>query len=394
MIRGRSVSYAVELGTSPEVTTHVQSDNPLQVLFVIGSHELNKGNYAAAIQVFKILSKKTASPRVKLELARSFYLDQQYQSSKQLFEEVQSDPRTPYTVKENIQFYLDEIDQILGTIEFGLSIVTDSNPRNFTNSHHIKIAGQTLTVIPPADNREVVGIRYNLDATKALIENGLLTSYLGVSYSDYPNSSFDLLNTDVGAILSFKKIRVLRLRLGLEESFYAGDHLYELPYLGFMLFPRPLYQYQINGEFKIGKFRVLDAHYLDAINMTLTTRLTKKLGRNVLVMSDFYLEDSIAEEDAYSYYGGSIGVSLDLPLFKVWRLKPYVSIGRRLYEEDDPFFDKARQDTRIMTGLIVKLDNLSVYGLTPSLGFTYEETISNIDYFSYDKIGFVFDLQL
>lgn len=392
-IGGRVALSAEKPAASSQFKFTAQTDDPLQILFLLGLHELTTGNYIAAVQVFKSLSLQTDSLRVKLELARALFLDLQYKQAKTLLEEVQSSPETPYPVKESIQFYLDQIDVVLGTIKYGLSIVTDSNPRNFTDSRRIKIAGKTLTLNPPSDNKDVVGIRYNLLATKALTDDGLLTGYLRTSYADFPNTSFDSLYADLGTILSFKKNRVLRIRLGLEESIYAGDHLYDFPYLGFMLFPRPLHQFQLHGEFKIGKLRVPDAPHLDALNFSLTTSLTRKVTDNSLATANIFLEHSITDERAYTYQGGSIGTSLDLPIFVVWRLKPYVTIGERLYKDRDPFFGKTRRDTRKTAGIVCKLDNLKMFGLTPALGITYEKNSSSLDYFSYDKVGFIFDLQ-
>ena len=392
-IGGRVALSAEKLAKSSEFSFTANTDDPRQVLFLLGLHELTTGNYIAAVQVFKSLSLQTDSLRVKLELARALFLDLQYAEAKILFEEIHANPEVPYPVKESIQFYLDQIDILLGTIKYGLSVVTDSNPRNFTSSRKIKIAGRTMTLQPPSDNKDIVGIRYNLYITKALTDDGLLTGYLKTSYLDFPNTTFDTINADIGTILSFKKNRVLRIRLGLEESYYAGDHLYDFPYLGFMLFPRPLHQFQLNGEFKIGKLRVPDASHLDALNFSLSTNLTRKVLTDSLVSTNIFLEHSITEERAYTYHSGSVGLSLDVPLFKVWRLKPYVSIGRRIYKDRDPFFGEARHDTRKTAGIICKLENLKIFGLTPALGITYEENDSNLDYYSYDKVGFVFDLQ-
>ena len=392
-IGGRVASCAEKPAASSEFSFTAPTDDPLQILFLLGLHELSTGNYIAAVQVFKSLSLQTDSPRVKLELARALFLDLQYKEAKKLFEQILADSKTPYPVKESIQFYLDQIDILLGTIKYGLSVVTDSNPRNFTSSRKIKIAGRTMTLQPPSDNKDIVGIRYHMYITRALTDDGLLTGYFKTSYLDFPNTTFDTINADIGTILSFRKNRVLRIRLGLEESYYAGDHLYDFPYLGFMLFPRPLHQFQLNGEFKIGKLRVPDASHLDALNFSLSTNLTRRVTAHSLASVNIYLEHSIAEERAYTYHSGSIGPSLDLPIFTVWRLKPYVSIGRRIYKDRDPFFGEARHDTRKTAGIVCKLDNLKIFGLTPAVGITYEENDSNLDYYSYDKVGFIFDLQ-
>ncbi len=391
-VGGRVVLYAAESNTSSEFTITTQSDDPLQILFLVGLHELTRGNYVAAIQVFESLTKQTESPRVKLELARAFFLDRQYEPAKKFFEEVQSDPDLPYVVIENIQFYIDEIDSVLGSMKFSISIVTDSNPRSFTDSREIRIAGEVLTVEPPSDNKKIVGARYTLSAAKALTGNAALRGYFNTSFTDYPNQSFDRCVADAGLLISFKKKRFLRLRFGLEEAFYAGDHLYEFPYVGFMLFPKPLYQFQMNTELKIGKFRVPNASYLDATNLSLTTNLYKELSDTVFSTADIYLENSIADEDAYSYYGGSIGLSLYLPLFSMWELRPYASIGRRLYGGDDPFFGEIRKDTRKSAGVSLDLNNIEFFGFLPRVGVLYEETNSNIDYYSYDKVVFIFQL--
>ena len=392
-IGGRVASAVEKSQSSSEFTLKTQTDDPRQILFLLGQHELKTGNYVAAVQVFRSLAEQTDSPRVKLELARALFLDLQYAEAKELFEKIHADSKTPYPVKESIQFYLDQIDILMGTIKYGLSVITDSNPRNFTSSRKIKIAGRTMTLQPPSDNKKIVGIRYHVYFTKAFTDDGLLTGYCKTSYLDFPNTTFDTFNVDLGTIISFKKNRVLRIRLGLEESYYDGDHLYDFPYLAFMIFPRPLHQFQLNGEFKVGKLRVPDARHLDAFNVSLSTNITRKVTARSLVSLNVYLEHSIADERAYTYHGGSIAPGLDVPIFTVWRLKPYVSIGRRIYKDRDPFFGEARHDTRKTAGVICKLENLKLFGLTPAFGVTYEENDSNLDYYSYDKVGFVFDLQ-
>lgn len=389
MIVGRGFVYADDYFLNSEDSIRTTSADPLQILFEVALHEINKGNFSAAIAVLESLDVKTQSPRVQLELARALFLDRRYQSAKEAFEMVLQRPDIPWAVKENIHRYLKEIDSNLGFIKFGFSIVSDSNPRNFTDSRQIRIAGQPLYIIPPKDNKEIVGVRYTVSGARAILDTGSLVGYLNASYLDFANSQFDRWGVDAGLLLSFKSWPRFKLRAGLEESYYDQEHLYEFPYIGLIFIPQPADQFRLNGELKIGHLRVPNARYLDATNLSLTTKTSKKVTKKILTSADIYLEKSIADERAYSYYGGSLGIGLNMSIYRNWQIKPSVSLGRRLYEAEDPFFAKTRRDTRKQFGFTLKNGDLKVFGFVPEVGVTYDENVSNIDFYSYDKIGIV-----
>ncbi len=374
-------------GTAATITS--STNDPLQILFEIGVVELQKGNYASAADIFASLARKTKSSRVQLEYARALFLDRRYKTSKVVFEEVLQQPDIPWTVQENIHAYLELIESALGYLKFGLSLVSDSNPRNFTDSRQIVIAGQPLTIIPPEDNKQVIGLRYGFNAAKAITESASLAGYLDASFSDFSGSNFDRWGADFGLLLSPRSSPKLKYRVGLEESYYAKEHLYEFPYFGIRYTPQPLYQFRLNSELKIGQLGVPDADYLDATNLSLTTNVARQAASNIYTSGDLYLEKSIAEEDAYSYYGGALGLSLSFDFLQSWRVKPSTSLGKRLYEGEDPFFGETRNDTRFMVAITLQKINLDIFGYTPEVGLTYEETSSNIEYYSYSKFGII-----
>lgn len=92
---------------------------------------------------------------------------------------------------------------------------------------------------------------------------------------------------------------------------------------------------------------------------------------------------------AYAYYGGELGLGLGYALSQDWGLKPYASVGHRLYEADDPFFGETRRDTRFSTGVSVNKADLKVFGYVPEVELRYDETWSNLDFYSYDKVVFL-----
>lgn len=391
---GGGFIYAAPVSTEKEVVISSSATDPLQVLFEIGITELNKGNYKSAIDIFASLTEKTNSPRVQLELARALFLDRRYRQAEQAFQAVLLLPDIPWTVQENIRLYLEEIDSALGYLKFGFSLVSDDNPRNFTDSRQVVIAGQLLNVIQPEDNKKIHGVRYSLRGAKAITENGSLMGYFDATYSDFEGSNFDRWGTDLGLFLALRSLPKLKLRVGLEESFYNDEHHYEFPYFGLRFTPKPVYQFSLNSEFKIGRLRVPRASYLDATNLTLTTKISKSTFDGKLYTSgDLYLEKSTAGEAAYSYHGGSAGISLSFAFLQGWQLKPYLSVGRRFYEATDPLWGESRRDTREVFGIALKITDLKVFGLTPEVGISYEENSSNIEFYSYDKGNLVLNFK-
>ncbi len=364
----------------------------LQAQFILGGIALNNRDYEAAVAIFSDLLRKTNSPRVKLELARALFLAHRFKDAKQVFQEVLSERSIPWAVKQNVRLYLDEIDSTLGFVKFGLSFVSDSNPRNFTSSKEVMIAGQILNVVPLEDNREIRGIRYKMTTGKSFSDDGRMLGFFNLSFTDFEQSQFDLWTGDTGFIYAFESLPQLRSRTGFEYSEQGGTKQYDFPYTSLLYTPDPVQQFRLNHEFKIGRLHVPSAPHLNANNYTLTTNFTRALENGVLVKGDLSIEKSHAIEDPYSYYGGSVGFGADLPL-NSWGVELFGSVGKRLYEGIDPFFGAKRDDTRKRYGLMVSNKNIKFFNFMPEIGVIYKQNDSSLDFFSYDKINFVFSLK-
>ncbi len=388
-VAGSCRSYATPAPDGTEVTITTSISDPLEILFRIGLHETQQGNYPSAVKIFSSLAKQSPGPRIQLELARALFLDRRYQEAAEVFNDILARPDIPWTVQENIRAYLEAIDAALGYLRFGFSLISDNNPRNFTDSKEVKVAGQPLRVVEPEDNKEVTGVRYTLNAARVMTKSGWLTGYLNAHYSDFPSSQFDRWTADLGLFISMRALPKFKLRAGLEESYYGGDHLYEFPYLGFIYNPDPVLQFRSNTELKVGQLRVPDAGQYDATNLSLATVANRPLTEKIRVSGTLYLEKSIADEKAYAYYGGELGLGLGFALFQDWGLKPYASVGRRIYEADDPFFGDTRRDTRITAGLKLNKESFKVFGYVPELELRYDETRSNLDFYTFDKVVFL-----
>src|SRR5512139_1483071 len=226
LLTGPALAEEAPAGTAQE------RSNDYQARFLLGVDALRAGNPMRAAMIFEQLLADTGSPRVKLELARALFLLQDYERSEQLFREVLALPELPWRVGENIRVYLDEIDMATGYVRFSVGLVSDSNPRNFTNSREVFIGGQTLTVVPPGDNRQVYGARLSVRGYRPLDEKRRTTAYFTASYSDFPSYTFDRLTGDVGLAQAVPGVSWLKAKAGFEGARLDGHTLYRLPYVG------------------------------------------------------------------------------------------------------------------------------------------------------------------
>ncbi|HMM46395.1 MAG TPA: porin family protein [Thiobacillaceae bacterium] len=365
-----------------------------QARFLEGVEALHAGNPMRAATIFEPLLAETGSPRVKLELARALFLLGQYERSERLFREVLAQPDLPWRVGENIRAYLDEIDMATGYVRFSLGIVSDSNPRNFTSSREVMIGGQTLTVVPPEDNRSVHGVRLSVRGYRPLDEQHRTTAFFTASYSDFPARTFDRLTGDAGVAQTVPGVRWLKAKAGFEGSRLGGETLYRFPYVGALAAMAPSDGYRLLGEFKFGRLQVPEMPYLDAHNLFLIGKLAHPPAFGLAFSNEVTLERSETRESPYSYRGGGLGGTVVWPS-AAWdaRFTLYGSVGLRRYDAIDPIFGDRRSDTRYVASLDLLRPSLRIRGYRPQIGVVYEKTDSTLDFYSFSKLGLRFQLE-
>ena len=322
-------------------------DPEIQRAFVEGARLLQAGDYEAAASAFRELLKRTNSPRVKLELARTLFLSKRYRESRALFREVQLEPEIPWQVRDNIDGFIRTIDDIVGYVKFSASLVSDSNPRNITSQREFAIGGFRLTFQPPADNEKVTGLRYAVQAFRPLHEESGLTAYFTGSYLDYPTSALDRLTVDGGLAKELAGMDGPRLRAGVEAGTFGDKRLYEFPYLGYL---QPLSRspvHQVHAELKVGQVNFRHFGYLDADYASATLAGFRAVSQTVGLYLGGTVEDSRAREKAYSYYGATLAPGIAwLVTVPALLLKAELGLGRRRYADIDPLFGEERDDRR------------------------------------------------
>ena len=382
------LAQQVPAGTSQETGATYQAR------FLLGVEALHAGNPMRAAAIFEPLLAETGSPRVRLELARALYLLQNYERAEQLFREVLARPDLPWRVGENIRVYLDEIDMATGFVKFSVGVVSDSNPRNFTNSREVMIGGQTLTVVPPEDNRQVTGVRLSVRGYRPLDKRRQTTAFFTAAYADFPGATFDRLSGDVGLAQAVPGLSWLKAKAGFEGARLDGRTLYRFPYVGALAAMAPSDGYRLLGELKLGRLQVPQMPHLDSNNLFLVGKLSYPPALGLAFSNEATLERADASEAAYSYRGGSLGGTVVWPSDTLdTRFTLYGSAGVRRYDGVDPLFGNRRQDTRYTASLDLLRPSLRIRGYQPQIGIVYERTDSTLDFFSFSKLGLRFQLE-
>ena len=93
-----------------------------QVQFEQGLSFLLNDDYATAAATFERLYASTGSERVRLEWARTLYLQQDYEQAETLFKAVLSSA-PPFPVREKIRYFLDDMSLAQGRLDYSISVV-------------------------------------------------------------------------------------------------------------------------------------------------------------------------------------------------------------------------------------------------------------------------------
>lgn len=361
-----------------------------QVLFEAGLRALLRQDFVVAIERFERLSKVTASNRVKLELARAYFLNRQYADAKRLFERVLQDPNVPWAVRGNIKRFLENIDDALGSWRFSIAFVADSNPANVTDNRATDIAGLPVVLDPSQSNDTVYGLEYAVKASRAFTDDASVIGYANATFRDLEHSALDKWHIDTGILLTPRSLPKWQFKTGVEAATLDGRWLYRQPYTAGIYIHDPVNRFRLTTETRIGYLDVPDYDYLNAYTQTLSVNLLGSLKTGGELASNLRLDNAVTRERAYSYRAAGVEVSALHPLSRRWAVRVSGAIRGKNYRDTDPLFLEKRRDLFRHIGLSFINRKWTWKGFTPEFGLAYERNTSNIGYYEYDKFTLIF----
>ena len=358
-------------------------EDALQRAFAEGMQAQQAGELSRAESIFRKMLESTDSPRVKLELARTLFLQGEYPEAKSLFKDVSVRDETPWRVRDNIALFVREIEERTGYLKLGVTVVSDSNPGNVARQKEFSIGD--LRVTPTEAPRKMTGLRYSAQGWLPIEAIGS-SGYATASYVDYPEQDFDRLTVDAGLVRKLTQSGRLRGKVGLEFGTQGGNGLYRYPYIGVDTLLAQSESSRLAAELRLGRVLFPDFDYLDATYRSAALSLRQELSHTVAGTLRAMVEGSRAEEKPYSYYVWDFGpgISTFWPRY-TFLVGASFSVGARKYAEVDPVFGQRREDERARAELTVGNKKWRWRDSYVTLVASVEETSSNIGFYSYRK---------
>ena len=332
-----------------------------KVLFIYGVVDMQLQKYDEAIEIFEKLLQKDKSKRLRLELARSYFYNQDYEKSKKLFVALQKE-KLPSSVQKKIEKFLVKITKYEKVHTFHGSVYVgagyDDNALNNTYLGTIRygdlILDNNTTQQSESFHKEILSFSYAYKLDKR--------QNVGLLASLYNNDYFELSNIDV----TLYSLGVL-YNLKQQNNLFKANMKYDLMYYAHERYLN-IYSLTLHAEHRVKKsfslyaaLNGVDKNYVKSENSAQDARMySANIG--VKKVSKKYLFHTKA---TFSQQKKKRGDRVDIDktsygLFGMYSYKEKVyELGVSLnylasdYSDVDPFLGK-RDDTFYDVSLFAK----------------------------------------
>ena len=417
LLPGAAVSFSQETGTS--IDRIRQAKNLMQagdygaahdllhpvyekerdnrVAFMLGLCCIHLKEYSEAISYFqKILKDEPDNNRVRLELARAYFLagEEQKELAKKEFLAVKA-ANPPPLVGKNIERFLDIIEGRLPGVgrhkwiaQATAGLKYDSNANGGPSSSSILLFGQytpnTDKKISDTADEASFYFGHVFPFTDSYTWQSDI-SFTHIGYHKYHEYNADVLNVSSGP--SFRSGELLFSLPVLFERYDVGSDRYTTTYAAV-----PQFRYPITDEFNANLIlRGMKRDYKrsedigrDADVWAAEYYFLYTFGRDGFVKAGGAYGKEDADRDYYDNHFSEVyaGISINLPCDLLFYAQQNVrSLG---YEKCEPAFSELRKDTQYTSHLNLKKE-FGKSGWSISFAYTYTFDDSNLDFYKYKR---------
>ena len=385
--------YAL-LAQSPDLEIQIEA------VFQLAGMAVSRGDFNIAIKYLDAIIKRHPDlSRVRLELARAYFLNGDYQEAQFHFQFVRATSDLPQEVSKKVDEFLAQIRQRKNwTLDFGFGIIPDSNI-NYSGTSADECINTVFGYLcrPLETAKSGVGLRLNTEGNYFLRFTkrfGLRTT-LGLNMLDFPGSDFDdsSIYFASGPRYVFDRGEI-SLQPTVMARWYGGD-FYNYSY-GLRLDTN----WQLSGRWLLGTGATLRQNHFhkayidDALgghDWGLYLRPRYYVDNKSFIMFGFGFDQNNAKIETF----GSNNISYSLGYFGEFQYG-FVLFGRvdlitskyhapRWVVIDEAFIEKTRSDLTWQFYTRVSNNKLSWYNIVPAISYTYTTRDSNIPNHVFDK---------
>jgi tetratricopeptide (TPR) repeat protein len=363
-----------------------------ELLFLRAMVAVAEKDYDTAISLFRrVLVREPDAERVRLELARAFFLKGDYDNADRQFRFARAGDIND-AVKTNIDHFLAAINRLREwTVNFSLALAPDTNQNAATSASQVNIFGLPFALDKGARKQSGIGVAGDIGGEWSPLLSDTLKARIGgdLSRTDYSGGQFDdmTLSGYAGPQLLFQDWDISLLGTGFQRWYANQDYL-----TGFG--GKIAADYGITSNLLIsaafGGQSVSDDFIPEQSGPLYSAQLT---GTYVLSPSSlFQLQLGTSRQDAqigaYSYNGVwfGAGYNQDLPFGFSAGFQPSYFITR--YDQALAAFGTTRADNALMLAFTLLNRRFDYHGFTPRFSYVFTEQHSNIALYSFTRSQF------
>ena len=364
----------------------------VEALFLRGMIALGEQEYRRAIICFRgALVVEPGATRIRLELARAFYLDKDYENAFRQFQRARAG-NPPEGVAHMIDRFLNAIRrEKRWSYEVGIALAPDTNINNATSAREAQIFGLPFELDEEARRKSGIGLDISgrAEYSPRLATDLRLRVGVAVQRREYGSTRFDdmIIAGHAGPSTTLGRWDLSVLGTGFQR-WYGGRHFQD----GFgtrieaMHYPdaRSAVSFALSAQDIRNARAPLQSgpSYLAIVAgaraLSPSSSASARLGIN-------RQEARAADLASWSWFGG-LGYQRDLPAGFTAQVEPGFAFSR--FDAPDPFFAKRRRDK--IFELQVRLLNRQIVlsRFSPRIGYTFARRRSSIDLYSFTQRRF------
>jgi tetratricopeptide (TPR) repeat protein len=362
-----------------------------EVLFLLGMVAITQNDHDKAISLFRRILTRKPTERVRLELARAFFLKQDYDNADRQFRFARAGD-IPDTAKANIDTYLAAINRLRERrFDFSAALAPDTNQNAATSATQVNIFGLPFALDPNARKQSGIGLAGDIGGewSPLLDENVKARVGLNASRVEYGGGSFDDMTVSgyAGPEFLFRNWNASLLATGFKRWFANQDYVSGVG-------GKLAVDYGITSDWVVGASfggQAVTNQFIPEQSgplFSLNGKVTHVLSPSSLFQLQLGFNRQEAQIAPYSYSGIWVGGAYqqDFPFGFSAAFQPAYFMSR--YDAPIAGFGKTRSDDAMMMGISLLNRRFDFYGFTPRFSYTFTEQHSNIALYSYTRNQF------
>ena len=363
-----------------------------EALFLMATIAVAQKDYDRAISLYRrILVHEPDAERVRLDLARAFFLKGDYDNADRQFRFARAGDIDD-AVKVNVDHFLAAINRLRQwTMNFSFALAPDTNQNAATSAAQVNIFGLPFALDKAARKQSGIGLAGEIGGEWSPLLDDNLKARIGANLSrvEYSGGQFDdmTLSAYGGPQLLFSNWDVSLLATGFQRWFANQDYVSGVG-------GKLAGDYGITSDWLVGASvggqSVTNAFIPEQSGPLWTAQLSAAyvLSPSSLFQLQLGFNRQQAQIAPYSYsgvwFGG--GYSQDLPFGFSAGFQPSYFLTR--YDDALAAFGKTRSDDTVMLAFTLLNRRFDYHGFTPRFSYVFSEQHSNIPIYSFTRNQF------